>query len=109
MYTDHYGMQEYPFVATFYYLGVDENKPLDQQVEEEVAVFQTRCDITDDDKTLNDDILAVFFPLNPNAEAIGDIIGKKVKVETYGILQKARVLGVFPSQIGGVKVICKRI
>lgn len=109
MYTDHYGIQEYPFVATFYYLGVDESKPLDQRVEEEIAVFQTVCDITDDDKALNDNVLAVFFPLNPNTEKIRDIIGKKVKVETYGVLQRALVLGVFPSQIGGVKVICKRI
>jgi hypothetical protein len=37
MYTDHYGTEEYPFVATFYHLGVDESKPLDQQVEEKVV------------------------------------------------------------------------
>ena len=38
-------MQEYPFDGVFYTYGIDGSKPADQQVEEEIIVLETKCDI----------------------------------------------------------------
>lgn len=109
MYTNHLGTEEYPFYATFYHLGVDETKPLDQQVEEKIVSFETICDVDDQNTGLNNDIITLYFPFNPENEVIKIILGETMEVETYGLIQKGRVLGVRPSQLGGVKVMCKRI
>jgi hypothetical protein len=109
MYTDHYGTEEYPFFATFYHLGVDESKPLDEQVEEKVISFQTICDVDDKNTGLNNDVITLYFPFNPDKEKITLILGETMEVETYGLIQRGRVLGVRPSQLGGVKVMCTRI
>lgn len=109
MYTDHLGTLEYPFYATFYHLGVDESKPLDQQVEEKVISFQTICDVDDKNTGLNNDLITLYFPFDPTEEQIKIILGETMEVETYGLIQKGRVLGVRPSQLGGVKVMCTRI
>lgn len=109
MYTDHRGTEEYPFYATFYYTFVDNKKPLDQQVEERAIVFQTVCDVDDKNTGLSNDTITLYFPFNPKEKKVQDILGKNVEVETYGLIQRGRVLGVRPSQIGGVKVICTSI
>lgn len=109
MYTNHLGTEEYPFYATFYHLGVDETKPLDQQVEEKIVSFETICDVDDQNTGLNNDIITLYYPFNPENEVIKIILGETMEVETYGLIQKGRVLGVRPSQLGGVKVMCKRI
>lgn len=109
MYTDHLGVEEYPFHATFYHLGVDESKPLDQQVEEKIVSFETDCDVDDKNTGLNNDLITLYFPFNLNKETIQVILGETIEVNTYGLVQKGRVLGVRPSQLGGVKVMCTRI
>lgn len=109
MFTDHFGTEEYPYTATFYHLGVDESKPLDQQVEEKIVSFASKCDISDSDTGLNNDKMTLFFPLDVTKDKIDFTLGESVEVESYGLIQKGRVLGVFPSQLGGVKVICTRI
>lgn len=109
MYTNHYGTVEYPFHATFYHLGVDESKPLDQQVEEKIISFETACDVDDKNTGLNNDLITLYFPFNPNEGEIKVVLGETMEVNTYGLLQRGRVLGVRPSQLGGVKVMCTRI
>lgn len=109
MYTDHYGTEEYPFYATFYHLGVDESKPLDEQVEEKIVSFETICDVDDKNTGLNNDVITLYFPFDPKKEKVQIILGETMEVETYGLIQKGRVLGVRPSQLGGVKVMCTRI
>jgi hypothetical protein len=110
MYIDHHGTEEYPFYATFYHLGVDESKPLDEQVEEKIVSFETPCDVSDQDTGLNNDKLTLFFPFDATGgDTIAIGIGESVEVESYGLVQKGRVLGVFPSQLGGIKVMCTRI
>lgn len=109
MYTDHLGVEEYPFVATFYHLGVDESKPLDEQVEEKIVSFETMCDVDDKNTGLNNDIITIYFPFDQKSGNIKVILGETMEVETYGLVQKGRVLGVRPSQLGGVKVMCTRI
>lgn len=109
MYIDHSEIEEYPFYATFYHLGVDESLPLDQQVEEKVVSFETECDMSDKDTGLNNDTITIFFPFNPDNGKINVVLGETVDIEAYGLVQRGRVLGVFPSQLGGVKVMCRRI
>ena len=108
MYID-YNLNEYPFYAIFYNIGVDESKPLDQQVEEKIISFKTQCDVDDKNNGLNNDIITLYFPFDANNEEIKVRLGDTMEVDTYGILQKGRVLGVRPSQLGGVKVMCKKI
>lgn len=108
MYIDH-NLKEYPFYAIFYNIGVDESKPLDQQVEEKIISFETQCDVDDKNNGLNNDIITLYFPFDANNEEIKIRLGDTMEVDTYGINQKGRVLGVRPSQLGGVKVMCKKI
>ncbi len=108
MYIDH-NLKEYPFHAIFYHLGVDESKPLDQQVEEKIVSFETMCDVDDKNTGLNNDIITLYFPFDSEKESIKVMLGETMEVETYGLIQKGRVLGVRPSQLGGVKVMCTRI
>lgn len=108
MYISHQ-LDEYPFHATFYSIGVDESKPLDQQVEEKIVSFDTICDVDDKNNGLNNDIITVYFPFDLDEGQIKVSIGEIMEVETYGVVQKGRVLGVRPSQLGGVKLMCKRL
>mgnify|MGYP007057671402 CR=1 FL=1 len=109
MYIDHHGTEEYPFYATFYHLGVDESKPLDKQVEEKIVSFESPCDISDQETGLNNDKITLYFPFNSKGGNIEVKLGETVEIESYGLVQKGRVLGVFPSQLGGMKVMCTRI
>ena len=109
MYSDHFGTEEYPYTATFYHLGVDETLPLNQQKEEKLVSFVSKCDMSDSETGLNSDKLTLFFPLDVTKDNIKFSLGESVEVESYGLVQKGRVAGVFPSQLGGVKVICSRI
>lgn len=109
MYTNHYGTEEYPFFATFYHYGVDESKPLDEQVEEKVLSYETKCDISDRTTNLDNNSFTLRFPFNADIEDVAISIGENVEVNTYGLMQIGRVLGVFPSTLGGVSVLCLRI
>lgn len=109
MYTDHLGTIEYPYYATFYHLGVDESKPLDQQKEEKIVSFESVCDMSDQETGLNNDKIMLFIPFDAYKGNIEIRLGESVEIESYGLIQKGRVLGVFPSQLGGIKVMCTRI
>ncbi len=108
MYIDHH-LDEYPFYAKFYHIEVDDSKPLDQQVEEKIVSFETPCDVDDKNTGLNNDLITIYFPFDAEKENVQVKLGETMEVETYGLVQKGRVLGVRPSQLGGVKVMCKRI
>lgn len=109
MYTDHHGTEEYPYYATFYHVGVDKTKPLDEQKEEKIVSFESICDISDQETGLNNDKITIFIPFSAYARNIEIKLGESVEIESYGLIQKGRVLGVFPSQLGGIKVMCTRI
>lgn len=109
MYTNHQGLDEHPFYATFYHLGIDESKPLDQQFEEKIVSFETFCDVSDRNNSISNDTITMFFPFDSDNDKVKISIGETVEVNTYGLVQKGRVLGVYPSQLGGVTVLCTRI
>jgi hypothetical protein len=109
MYIDHSSTDEYPFYATFFHIGVDDTKPLDQQVEERIVSFETKCDVSDTNTGLNNDTITLFYPFNASTDKVQVLLGETVEIDTYGLKQTGRVLGVYPSQLGGVMVMCRRI
>lgn len=109
MYTEHQETQEYPFYVTFYHLGVDDSLPLDQQVEQKIVSFETVCDVDDQNTGLNNDLITLYFPFDPTEDELKVKLGETMEVDTYGLIQRGRVLGVRPSQMGGVKVMCTKI
>jgi hypothetical protein len=109
MYTAHFETQEYPFYAIFYHLGIDESLPLNEQTEQKIVSFETVCDVDDQNTGLNNDLITLYFPFDPTNGELKVNLGETMEVNTYGLVQKGRVLGVRPSQMGGVKVMCAKI
>ena len=108
MYTNHYGTDEYPFYGSFYEITIDTTKPLDQQVEEERVVFSTECDMSDGNN-LSKDVFSVFFPFDSSKDSILIKEGDLFKGDIYGMTQRGRVSGIYPSQLGGCTVVLTRI
>lgn len=107
MYIDHHS-EEYPFAGVFYKIGIDDSKPLDEQVEEEIPIFETICDMSDG-SNLSTDTFTLFFPFDKDKETIIIKEGDLFKGNIYGMTQKGRVIGVYPSQLGGCTVLLTRL
>lgn len=97
-------LEAYPFDGAFYEYGVDESKPLDEQVEEEILVLSTKCDIQESQKSdAYGNITAsfnVYFPFDKE-EGISVVRGMTFKGSIYGLVVNGKVLSVAPSQLGG--------
>lgn len=108
MYINRNILQDYPFYAYFYTMEVDESKPLDQQKEEKVIVFETECDITESSHSWSTNFIwakyAVYFPFDTNADELDIHLGLLFEADLYGMRVNGKVVGVFPSQLGGVTV-----
>ena len=113
-YIDRNILSDYPFKGRFYRIAIDESKPLDEHVEEEVTVLETECDVTESSHSWSNNFIwakyAVYLHLKINEEIEGDNIESQVKVkmgdlfeaDVYGMRANGKVVGVFPSQLGGV-------
>lgn len=108
MYTDHYCAIEYPFHGVFYKVGIDDSKPLDEQVEEEILIMETDCDMSDG-TSLNTDTFTIFFPFDINKDKIVINEGDLIKADIVGMQQQGRVIGIYPSQLGGCTVLLTRL
>lgn len=108
MYINRNIAQEYPFEGTFYTVTIDESLPLYEQKEERVDVLITECDITEASHTASSGFISakysVYFPFNPNDEEVEITNGMKFEADMYGINVDGKVIGVFPSKLGGVTV-----
>lgn len=106
MIVDRNILDEYPFEGAFYEYGVDESKPLDEQVEEEILILDTKCDIQYSSKSDANGVITagfnVYFPFN---KEVGVLIkrGMTFKGNAYGLVVNGRVISVSPSQLGGVE------
>lgn len=104
MIIDRTVLEEYPFEGSFYTYGVDESKPLDEQVEEEILVLRTKCDIQEAQKTDNaGNIITsfnIYFPFDPCA-GIDITRGMTFRGSLYGLDVNGEVIGLFPTQLGG--------
>ena len=106
MYVDKDEIQEYPFIARFYRISVDESKPLDEQVEEKMLVLETPCDITEASHSISTNFIwgkySVYIPLDKDKERVVIKTGDVFESDFYGLDVNGKVVGVFPSQLGGI-------
>ena len=106
MYIDRELLQDYPYEAQFYRIEIDDSLPLDQQVEEKVVVFETICDITEASHSWARNFIwakyAVYFPYEPDEDEILVRMGDLFESEINGLKVNGKVVGVFPSQLGGI-------
>lgn len=108
MFTDHFGMTKYPHEGKFYRVGIiDESLPLDQQTEGEIVVFETVFDLSEG-TDLNTDSFKIFFPFDYKNEELVIDEGMLFKGNIWGATIKGRVIGIYPSQLGGCTVLCLR-
>ena len=108
MFTNRFQLQEFPYTGIFYTVVIDESKPLDQQVEVKQVLYSTLCDIVESSHTWSADAIfgkyAVYFPVDLANQEIKRAPGVLFESEINGLKVDGKVVGVFPSQIGGVKV-----
>lgn len=106
MYIDRHKIDEYPFVGVFYTSFIDNSKPLDERVEEEIVVLETPCDIQESQKSLSGtltNVYEVYFPFDKES-GIEIKNGLLFKSNMYGLVINGKVGGTFPSQMGGCVV-----
>lgn len=108
MYTDHLGTKEYPHEGVFYRIGIDDSLPLDQQTEQEIEIFSTKFDMTEGG-TLSTETFRIFFPFDAYYETLVIAEGNLFQGTIYGANIKGRVIGIYPSQLGGCTVLLTRI
>lgn len=106
MHTDRRELEEYPFDGLFYTSEIDRTAPLDQQVEQEVVVLSTKCDITEASHSRVGDFIkavySIYVPFDKTIENPIDVNrGVMFRANMYGLLIEGKVEGVFPSQLGG--------
>ena len=106
MYIDRSVLSDYPYHGQFYRIMVDESKPLDEQVEEKVVVFETECDITESSHSWSNNFIwakyAVYFPNDKDNDTILVKMGDLFEATINGMVANGKVVGVFPSQLGGI-------
>ena len=103
MYID-YDAETYPFHGTFYRSGIDTSKPLLEQKDDNIVVLDTRCDITEGGHGNNNKFISasfsIYFPFDKSTEfpvKRGDMFEGNM----FGMEVNGKVLGVFPSDLGG--------
>lgn len=110
MILDRNTLIDYPFDGTFYYMGVDESKPLTEQVEEEIIILETKCDIQGaqkEDSGVISNTYTIYFPFNKE-EGIPTKLKKgesRFKGSMYGLsIYDAEVIDIIPTQLSGCVV-----
>lgn len=107
-YIEHNKLQDYPYFGQFFRIEIDESKPLDEQVEERVVIFETDCDITESSHSWSRNFIwakyAIYFPFDKDNEEIEVKLGDLFEADMHGLIVNGKVVGVFPSQLGGVTV-----
>lgn len=114
--------RKYPYHGAFYRYAIDESKPLDEQVEEEILVYETDCNILRRSGLRQSNLVVadynVRFPLEPNpgAQGTSDLYkdcgvrrGYTFRGSFYGITVEGQVEMIEPSQLGEMNVDIKVI
>lgn len=104
MIVDRTLIEEYPFDGEFYEKTIDTSLPPSQQVETEVVLLSTKCDIQESQKTENDGAtnakFNVYYPFDKE-EGVNIKRGVSFRGSMYGVKVEGKVIGVFPTQLGG--------
>ena len=109
--------RKYPFHGAFYRYAVNEDAPLDEQVDEEILIFETDCNILRRAGLRQANLVVadynIRFPLEPNPEATGTIDlykdcgvrrGYTFRGEFYGVTIEGQIEMIEPSQLGEMNV-----
>lgn len=107
----------YPYHGAFYRYEVEENAPLDQQVDKEVLVYECDCDVQKRSGIRQSNLFiaeyTIYFPLETNPDAQSPIDrykdcgvrrGMTFKGEFYEQTIEGQVEFIRPSQLGGMSV-----
>lgn len=107
MVIDKTPIDEYPFDGAFYEYGVDDSKPLDEQVEEEILILACKCDIIHASQTDTGGNLTSFYkvylPFDRKKEKVSIKRGMTFKGNAYGLEVNGKVFSVSPSQLDGIE------
>lgn len=108
MYIDRNIISEYPYNGQFYRTSVDESLPLNKRKEIRDVFFTTPCDVMKSGHTWSKDFIwakyAVYFPFDKDKDEVKVKIGDMFECDVYGLIVNGKVIGVFPSEMGGVLV-----
>lgn len=112
MYYSKSNIKQFPYDCVFYRIGIDISLPPSQQVEEEIVLLETKCNIQEAGSNLSGNFInasyKIYFPYNNNADA--DFPFKKndmFKANANGLDVCGKVIGIFPSQLGKAYVYIK--
>ena len=99
-------VSDFPYWGTFFTAKIDESLPLNQQKEEKVIIYETECDITESSHSWSRNFIwakyAVYFPFNKDVDTISIKMGDLFEADVHGLYVNGKVVGVFPSQLGGI-------
>lgn len=105
MYTDRNVLTDYPYHGTFYRVIIDDSTLIGQENQREI-VYETECDITESSHSWSRNFIwakyAVYFPFDKDVATISVKMGDLFEADMYGLTVNGKVVGVFPSQLGGV-------
>lgn len=108
MYIERNKLKLYPYHGQFFRMGVDESKPLNQQIEEKIVYFETECDITESSHSWSNNFIwakyAIYLPFNKDKEEVLIRLGDLFEANMHGLIVNGKVVGVFPSQLDGITV-----
>lgn len=111
MIIDRNKILEFPYDGVFYRVGVDDSLPPSQQVEQDVILLETKCNVQEAGSNIGDFINAsykVFFSYN---QGIGGVFPFKqddlFRCNVFGLNVSGKVIGIFPSQLGKAYVYIK--
>lgn len=101
-------LTDFPYHGVFFKKEIDESLPLNQQKEEKVIIYETECDITESSHSWSRNFIwakyAVYFPYDKKNDEIVVKMGDLFESQINGLEVNGKVVGVFPSQLGGVTV-----
>lgn len=105
-YIDRKILQDYPYDGVFYKTEMDTSLPLNEQVETKVVIYETKCDIIESSHSWSRNFIwakyAVYFPFDNENDLVLIQLGNLFEADVNGLHINGKVVGVFPSQLGGI-------
>lgn len=99
-------LTNFPYHGVFFKKEIDESLPLNKQEEHKVIIYETECDITESSHSWSRNFIwakyAVYFPYDKTQDSIKVQLGDLFESDIHGLYVNGKVVGVFPSQLGGV-------
>ena len=79
-----------------------------QQVDTEIKILETECDMSTG-ASLNTSTFSVYFHFDINTQKLDIQEGDLIRADIAGMEQRGRIIGIYPSQLGGCTVLLDRI